>query len=874
MTVPVISTKTSFPQSRPNLIARPRLHEKLRNSDSSKLILISAPAGYGKTTVLSSWRMESGLPSAWVSLDKDDNDPIRFLIYIAKAFNELSTELGENTLSLLRSTRLPSLETILAILINELSDFHSTIQLFLDDYHLIEEPAIHSLVSFMIEHIPQNVKFFLACRSDPPLQLSRLRALGQLVEIRQEDLQFNLEESTELMNRFSGLSLDPDQISSLEIRTEGWVTGLHLAALSMQHKPDLDGFIQEFSGSHHYIIDYLMDEVYSQQTPELRKFLVETSILDRFTSDLCDELTDRNDSSLFIEKLEKGNLFLVPLDDHRVWYRYHQLFRDFLSSKLSKNEIYDLYTKAVRWLLKKGLSGEAVNYSILTGDLDLMVEAVSQASFEALNQGEFMTILRWLHQIPEEVITGNIILSLCKGFVLFFTTTHDKAQMYLDAAEKILSPNTSASIRGRFLVLKAHLAICSDQLEPCIGYSREALETLDHDDLFFRNLTLNILGQVLEMKGDVRSAAEIYQQAFDSGWRFGDQLGALVAFTNLIFSLNELGMHREAVSLCQKAASGPSRNKKHGIILSDAVYLVWGLLAYESNDLETAMEYTNRGLDLIKVVNFPPGILWGLNIISRIHLRRKEYDQARGVIGEGKKLANELGLNYVHGIWFEAMEAQICMETGDLKSAGKWADKTGFHSQGPNHYWIDYCYFIYIRVLLTQGRLQEAETLLASMEVTVSQEARNRKLISIYLLQARLLETQNHSPHALEKVVRAMELAAPENYRTAFLEDGLHLLPLLQQARSSAPAFVDELLFVLKGADHPTLQTAELIDPLTEREQEVLRLVSRGLSNREIADYLVVSLGTIKKHLNNIFGKLHVESRTQAIIKGREIGLI
>lgn len=874
MTVPVLSTKTSLPQPRPNLIARPQLIKKLQESTSCKLILISAPAGYGKTTIMTSWRLESGLPSAWVSLDKEDNDPIRFLIYISKAFNEISPEIGQNSLSLLRSTRTPSLETILTILINELSAFQSGIQLFLDDYHLLEEPGIHSLVSYLIEHLPHNVKLFLACRSDPPLQLSRLRVLGQLLEVRQEDLQFSLEESSELLVQNAGLDLDQDQIASLENRTEGWVAGLHLAALSMQHKEDLDAFIQEFSGSHHYIIDYLMDEVFSQQTPELKKFLVETSILDRFNSELCDRVTGRDDSSLLMDKLEKENLFLVPLDDHRDWYRYHQLFRDFLSSKLSRNKNNELYGKAVSWFMENGLSVQAVNYSLQTGDLELMVEVISQAAFEALNQGEFLTVLRWLEHIPEDVVTGNIVLSVCKGFVLFFTATHEDAQTYLEAAENCLHPDTTSSIRGRFLVLKAHLAICSDQLDPCIGYSREALELLDNDDLLFRNLTLNILGQVLEMKGDVRSAADIYKQAFESGWRFGDLLGALVAFTNLIFSLNELGLHNEAVSLCQKAVSGPQRHKNHGINLTDAVYLVWGLLAYESNELETALEYTNRGLDLIRAVNFPPGELWGLNIIVRTYLRMKKFDLAREVIRDGKQLASALGLNYVHGVWFEAMEAQISLETGDLTSAAAWGEKTGFNSQGPYHYWIDYSYFIYTRLLLSQGRLEEAETLLANMETTVTQEARNRKLIPIYLLQARLLDAQNRMAHAVKKVEKALVLAAPEDYRTAFLEEGVHLMQLLQQARRSAPAFVDELLLVLRGPDFPASRDTGLIDPLTEREQEVLRLVSRGLSNREIADVLVVSLGTIKKHLNNIFGKLHVESRTQAIVKGREIDLI
>ena len=874
MIAPLLTTKIYKPPARSGQVQRPRLIETLNEGVSRKLVLISAPAGFGKTTVMSIWAENIGSPVAWLSLDPADNDLTRFLLYVIAALQSKTPDVGQTAMALLHSTQKVPQETVLTVLINELASIPHDFTLILDDYQNIDNQEIHAALAYLIDHLPPTMHMVIASRSDPPLPLSKWRARGQLVELRQADLRFTPEEASVFLKRNTGFDLTAEQVTALESRTEGWIAGLQLAALSMQGRSDLSAFIQAFSGSHRFVIDYLAEEVFSQQTENIRMFLVETSILDRFTAGLCNEVTGRTDSGIILRELEDNNLFLIALDDQRQWFRYHQLFQDYLRAELGERSQDKLHKKACQWFKTQRLFSEAVKHALASGDTDLSEEVISQATVEAFNQAAFGSLLGWLETLPEQIVRGNTVLAAYKSLVLLLLDTYTESIPYAQAAEESLAPEASDATRGLLMSLKAHLAMYEGRLDECVRYSRDALEYLDEGNQVLRNLTLNVLGQVLEMKEDVSSALVIYRQAFESGWRAGDRLGALVVFTNLVFALNELGRRWDALVLCEQLAADIGSQPAPGLPLLDAVYLSWSMLVYEANELDLAREYAQRALDALVAANFPLGILWGQYILARIHLAGGDYDAVMELTQPGSRLASRMGRDSAQGAWFAALEAQAALDSGNITSAKQWAELGAYTPGDTPHHWSDEPYFTYTRILLAQELSKEAQTLLDTMEALANQGGRERKLVTIYLLQALVLLAQGEKKVAVERVERAVELAAPQEYRRAFLDEGQQIANLLPKTRHVAPAFIDELLIAFRSQDAPTNQMDGLIDPLTEREQEVLGLVAKGLSNREIAEALFITLGTVKKHLNNTFSKLDVKSRTQAITRGRELGLL
>jgi LuxR family maltose regulon positive regulatory protein len=870
----LLQTKLHIPPPRPNLVQRSRLVDVLNAGTAAKLTLVSAPAGFGKTTLLSTWTQECGMPAAWLSLGAEDNDPVSFMTYVVTALHGIGEDVGQASLAMLNATPPPPLNNMLVVLINELSRLPDDFFLFLDDYHFIDAQEIHTALAYLVDNLPQKMHIVLSSRSDPPLPLSRLRARGQLTELRQADLRFTAGEAATFLNQSMGLSLTEEQVAALEARTEGWIAGLQLAAISLRGKQDISAFVQEFSGSHRFVIDYLADEILAQQPEGLRQFLEQTSILDRFTAPLCDRVTGREDSAAVLQLLEENNLFLFPLDEHRDWYRYHHLFSDFLRSELEEEHESTLHKRATEWFLSEKLYSEAVNHALASGDMEEAEKAILLAAPAVFNQGSLNILMRWLDALPEETVLENSELAIYKGFALFICQSDEEVPPFLKAAEQSLTQESTPATLGRFMSLKAHMALSDGQVDDCISLSREALEHLDEEDLSFRNLTLNVLGQVLEMKGDVASAADVYDQAFKSGWQAGDQIGALVVFTNLIFSLNELGRRQEALDLCNQLASEMDAITVQGFSLSDTVCLAWSLLSLEANELDVAQEQAQRALDILSAVNFAQGVLWGQYILARVHLAKGDFEAMFPITQMGIRLAKQVGRESLHGAWLAALEAQAHLLQGNISKAARWAEAAGYALHETPHFWSEYRYFTFTRLLLAQERLAEAGELLQTKEKAAQQGGRTRKLITIYLLQARTLLAQRNRKEALEHVERALRIAAPENYRRAFLDEGMTIAQLLPQVRAAAPAFVHELMVAFGAVDEAMPEAVALLDPLSERELEVLRLVAKGLSNRQIAETLFVTVGTVKKHLNNIFSKLSVKSRTQAFVRARELGLL
>lgn len=870
----LLTTKLYTPTLRQNFINRRRILDRLDEALNRKLTLIAAPPGYGKTTLLSIWARERDIPAAWLSLDSEDNDLSMFFQYLIAALQTIYPQVGLVTLSQLKSPQLPSKKAILATLINDLDQVEDNFALILDDYHWIEEQRIHSSLSYLIDHLPEKLHLIIASRSDPPLQLSRLRARSQLLEFRQSDLRMTPEEASYFMEESMGLSLSKEQVAALEARTEGWIAGLQLAALSVKGKEDIDEFIETFGGSHRYVIDYLADEVFSQQSAEIQSFLTQIAILDRISAPLCDVVSGREDSKEILHYLEETNLFLIPLDDQRQWYRFHHLFLDYLRTALEGSDRAALHKKASQWFLSNQLYPEAVNHARATGDIPALTQAISKAAPRSFEQGSVSSLSNWLNSLPRDILLHNSQLATYQGFLTFFSESPEKAEPFAEAAQEYLPPEASSSHQGQLMCLQAHLALCHDDLDKSVQLSRDALEYLDEGDLFFRNLTLNVLGQVLEMKGDVGSASEIYQQAFKSGAQAGDQLGMLVILTNLVFSLNELGQRNRALTFCQELAADQKWHSPGGLDLSDGIYLPWSLLSYEANQLQLAREQVECALRGVDRVSIAQGKLWGQYILARIHLANHEYESMEQVTAKGRQLARRIGSQEIHYAWFETLEAQANLERGEITAVKHWAEGKSFSPGDNPHHWHEHQYFTFTRLLLAQERWDDAEILLKSMEKNIEQDRRYRKLITVYLLQVILEMAKSQRENAIDRLKRALTLAEPQDYRRAFLDEGQAILGLVPEVRNVASAFVDRLLLELPSEMTPSLPAASLFEPPSERELEVLHLVARGYSNRQIAEVLFVTLGTVKKHLNNIFGKLQVKNRTQAVAKAREIGLL
>jgi LuxR family maltose regulon positive regulatory protein len=585
-------------------------------------------------------------------------------------------------------------------------------------------------------------------------------------------------------------------------------------------------------------------------------------------------VTGREDAADVLRNLEDSNAFLIPLDDQRHWYRFHPLFRDFLSFQLDGESAAILHRRASEWFLAHDLGAQAVKHAFHSGEGGQVLKAVLATAPAAFRSGSVNLLNGWLTNLPEQTVMEHPDLAIYQGFTLILIGKVRDAHPFLEAADALQTADAPDASQGRLLSLKAHWALFQGELNECVQLSKDALEFLSQDDVVFRNLTLNVLGQVLELKGDVAAAAGVYEQAFRTGWRQHDRVGALVVFTNLIFALNELGRRRDALAWCDQLLEELPSGADSGFSIGDVVHLSRSLLLLEANELKRARQGVARALETLKLANISQGVLWALFIQGRIELAERNYEAAEKIAQEGRQLASQFGIESVHGAWLSGLKAESDLKQGAFAEAEAWSRAEAYSpAETPGH-WLEYPYFTFVRLLLAQQRWSDASELIERIEHSANESGRSRKLITVYLLQARIDAARDDPPSARDRIRRAIRIAAAEGYRRAFLDEGPDIAPLLLSVRQEAPSFVDELLAELAPKEEPPKQAVALVEALTDRELEVLRLVVRGMSNREVASVLVVSLGTVKKHLNNIFGKMAVKSRVQASIKARELNLI
>lgn len=886
----ILQTKLTPSPVRADRIHRPRLAQRFSTSLEHPLTLVCAPAGYGKSTLLAEWfGSDAGgaVAFGWLSLDEDDNDPVRFLTYLISAFANASGIDADEMLSLLHSPQPPPPKPILTALISRLEGFPGHLALVLDDYHRITVQPIHEAMTYLLDHLPAPMRLVITSREDPPFPLARFRGRGQLAEIRADDLRFTPDEAGQFLRQMLGVELSASQLRDLDARTEGWIAGLQLAALAMRGRKDIDQFITAFTGSHRYVLDFLTDEVLSQQPEPTRRFLLQTSVLDRLNGPLCEAVTGRSDGQLLLEQIERNNLFLIPLDDERYWYRYHHLFRDMLRRNLHQanlDSVGGLHLRASMWFEQNGYVGEAIEHALLGEDHDHAAGLIEQRYDQGWMTDGVQRFLRWMQTIPDHIWQNYPGLEMKYAFLLIAADVHSEAERHLLRVENQLARDDFAdnsenkTIIAFAAIVRTTLAFYLEHdADSIIAVGMNALSLLPESESRSRAWLMIVIGcTYYASKGQIVEAEswfELAMQLIDKTTSPGSLEAALQHLTRLYMVKGQPGKaYSSAKSLLQRTDQ---------IVYRGVAQLELSKLYYERNELDKALLHAMEGWEGVKEYALIRLTLDGYILLARHkHLQGAEAE-ARNLMQQAVDIVqkNDLKQTFVP---VRAWQAWLWLVQGDVMAAARWAEKIEPTIHGDLNPALEFEHMILARIQIAQGRLDDAQKLLERLLESARDGGRMGRLISLSVLQALVAKMQGNIRAALDALHNALTLAEPEGYVRTFVDEGAPMKELLReaQARGISTMYVTKLLSTFTLETPTTIATPpkRLLDgefePLSERELEVLSLIADGLSNREIAERLVVSVGTVKKHLNNIFLKLDAHSRTQVIASARKYNLL
>jgi LuxR family transcriptional regulator, maltose regulon positive regulatory protein len=904
---PLLATKFFAPRVPPGTVPRRELLDRLDEGLQQRLTLISAPAGYGKTTLLGQWLVASRPgrpPIAWLSLDPPDNDPVRFWTYVAAALDGVAPGVAEETLTLLRGPRMLRMEAMLTPLVNAMAAAESDLALMLDDYHVVESAEIHEGLAFLIDHLPPRVHVVIASRSDPPLPLARWRARTELVELRVEDLRFGAAQTETFLERATGLHFDAEQVQAVQDRTEGWIAGLHLTALSQAGAKDPRAFVAEATREHRYVVEYLAEEILRSQPASVATFLVRTSILERLNAGLCDAVLGvaAGESAPLLAQLTQANLFLSPLDEGRQWYRYHALFAEALRHRLAQDEpqlVPELHRRAAAWLEQQGMMEEAMPHLLTAGDAEGASRLVEGAGFGMLLRGETRSLLSWVERLPEAQVRGRPRLAVLAAWALLGTANEEAIEPYLQWAEVQLEADDRA-LRAEVTLIRGAVAMSAGDMQAAISLSNRALELLQQAGAGPFNVRAVAMGGVANLNlgaayrwtGEVEAAIQAFQQARLITQMAGSPYAALTAMFGLADSYVLQGKLRQAIATCDEAIRVASRRDGRPLPFANMVRMVSGAVQREWDDLPRAEQELTEGLAACSQ--------WGLRqfmLIGHMHLamlRREQGDPAgaREILTEAKESARGHGLFALEATLIDALLAWMAIDDGDLAEAERWLAESRAEAAHRTEYVDEVVAIGIAKVRLAQGRTAEALQTVREWIPRAAHRGRGRHVIILRLIEAQVLDQLGEREGANAALVQAMELAEPEGFVRIFLDEGPRLRPVLERfvresdatPGATSAALAAALLARFPSGEiaapaagppaAPQLPTTSLLEALTEREVEVLRLVGAGMSNQQIADELVIALGTLKKHLNNIYGKLGVNSRTRAVATARALGML
>ncbi len=900
----LIATKLYIPPSRSEIVPRPRLTEELNSNLHHKLTLVSAPAGFGKTTLVSEWVAGGRRPVAWLSLAEEESDLGRFLTYLVAALQTIAGEIGALVLPVLQSPQSLPIEAILTTLINDITAIPNDFILVLDDYHLVDDPAVDKALSFLLEHMPPHMHLAITTREDPNLPLPRLRVRNQLTELRAADLRFTPSEAAEFLNQVMGLDLSAEAVAALDSRTEGWVAGLQLAALSMKGNRDVAGFIQAFTGDHRYIVDYLVEEVLKNRPESIRRFLLHTSILDRLNGPLCDAVTGEPGSQTQLEALQRGNFFLIPLDDQRHWYRYHHLFADVLRAHLTAeqpDQLPSLHRRASAWFAQNGSAPEAIHHALAARDFEQAATLIERALPDTRQSRQEATLLSWLQALPEELFQHRPMLTVHYVGALLQNGQLDGVEARLQDAERWVGKDVGARpifvdeedfqrLPGSVAMYRAAIALLHGDSAVAMAHARRVLELVREDDDFMRGAASSLIGLTAWTTGDLETAYRMFAGGMAYLQKAGyisDVIGGATTLADIRLTQGRL---REALGNYERGlqlATPPGRP-----VLRGAADMHVGIsnIYREFNDLDRAMQHLLKSEVLGDLNGLPKNPYRWRVASARMREARGDIDGALDLLDEAERVYESDFSPNVRPV--AAQRARLWIMAGRSGEALDWARAQGLSAGDDLSYLREFEHITLARLLLSQAATEaaassiaEAIGLLERLHRAAEDGGRMGSVIEILVLQALAHQLQGDLPAALAHLERALTLAEPEGYMRLFLDEGAVMAHLIGEAAAQGimPAYTGKLLaaFAAKRqapAGEPTQPappaSASLIEPLSQRELEILRLFQTELSGPEIAQELVIALSTVRTHTKSIYSKLNVNSRRAAVRRAVDLGLI
>lgn len=919
---PLLATKLHIPHTRPDFVPRFRLIERLDKGIRSgrNLTLISAPAGFGKTTLVSEWmeyiqsaaEQNGKIPywTAWLSLDEGDNDLTRFLSYFVAALNQIEhmkAGIGDEAIGLLRSPDPPGVRVVLTSLINELVYIPHRIIFILDDYQYIESAAVDDALAFLLECLPPQMQLVISTRVDPQLPLARLRARGQLNELRAADLRFTTSEAAEFLNRVMGLGLSAADISALETRTEGWIAGLQLAAISMQGSKDTRVFIKSFTGSHRFVMDYLIEEVLEQQPEKVQAFLQQTAVLNRMTGSLCDAVTGQENSQATLEMLERANLFILPLDNERHWYRYHQLFADLLRQRLQQNhpeQFSKLHQLASEWYEQKRLWPDAIRHTLAAKDFE-RAAVLLELAWRSMNMSyKSVTWLGWAKALPDKWVRSRPALNTAYGWALLDTGDLEAAEFHFRYAEKWLDTTVNVNEQlevptDKMVVLneeelrslsisiangRAYLSQALGEVTATVKYAQQASDLLREDEYFDRGLSDVLMGFAYWASGNLEAAHKAVADAVEK-MEMAGRIPFIISFTSYLADImTAQGRLNETERTYSQLLKTVTEQGEPDAQERAVLHLGLSELYLERGDMEAARRHLQRSEELDKQPAFPPWYRHWVFAHARVMEAQKDLD---GII---KLLNGAERFYYRHPIPdvrpLKALTARVWLAQGKLTKVLGWVRERGLSVDDDLSYLREFEHITLARLLIAQykrnpsvGYMYDAMGLLKRLLDAAEEGSRMGSVIEILVLQTLAYEAQNDIPSALLSLKRAITLGEPEGYVRTFVRESAPVMGLLKRMNvkdKRQKEYIHKLLASFGGKELQTSSSGDqpLIEPLSEREIEVLQRIAMGLTNPEIAARLYLSLNTIKVHTRNIYGKLGVSNRTQAVARARALGIL